>query len=131
LMGNSIIPYRPEVDGLAMPFLVQYFWSDITQTSCEGRELLPSSIKVLGAGRSCDAHVRGVSGEQVNETYMPKSTITISDDGSFVRKRMFSGLSTGRLSDPKTSQRGMKKGENHVLEIPMDDVVVVQVRHAG
>jgi hypothetical protein len=106
-MGNSIIPYRPEVDGLAVPFLVKYFWSDITQTSCEGCELLPDGIKVLGAGRSCDAHVRGVSSEQVNATYMPKSAITISDDGSFVRKRMFSGLSTG---DPKISQRGMKKG---------------------
>jgi hypothetical protein len=82
----------------------------MTQTSCEGCELLPSGIKVLGAGRSCDTHVRGVSGEQVNATYMPKSAITISDDGSFVRKRMFSGLSTGNLSDPKISQRGMKKG---------------------
>jgi len=110
LMGNSIIPYRPEVDGLAMPFLVRYFWSDITQTSCEGRELLPSGIKVLGTGRSCDTHVRGVSGEQVNATYVPKSAITISDDGSFVWERMFSGLSTGYLSDPKISQRGMKKG---------------------
>jgi hypothetical protein len=106
----SIIPYRPEVDGLAMPFLVRYFWSDITQTSCEGRELLPSGIKVLGTGRSCDTHVRGVSGEQVNATYVPKSAITISDDGSFVWERMFSGLSTGYLSDPKISQRGMKKG---------------------
>jgi hypothetical protein len=92
-----------------MPFLVQYFWSDISQTSCEGCELLPSGIKVLGAGRSCDTRVRGVSGEQVNATYMPKSAITIADDGSFVRKKMFSGLSTGHLSDPKISQRGMKK----------------------
>jgi hypothetical protein len=44
---------------------------------------------------------------------------------------MFSRLSTSHLSDPKISQRGMKKGEgeSHVLEIPMDDVVVVQVLH--
>jgi hypothetical protein len=28
-------------------------------------------------------------------------------------------------------QMGMKKGESHIPEIPMDDVVVVQVLHAG
>jgi len=86
--------YRPEVDGLAMPFLVHYLWSETSQTSSEGCKLLPSGIEVLGADRSCDTHVRGVSGDQVNATYMPKSAITISDDGSFVRNRMFSGLRT-------------------------------------
>src|SRR6266851_6369204 len=75
---------------------------------------------VLGTGRSCDTHMRGVSSEQVNATYMPKSVTTISDDRSFGQKRMCSGLSPGHLSGPKISQRD-------VLEIPMD---VVQV-HAG
>jgi hypothetical protein len=69
----------------------------------------PSGIEVLGADRSCDTHVRGVSGDQVNATYMPKSAITISDDGSFVRNRTFSGLSTGHSSNPKTPQKEMKK----------------------
>jgi hypothetical protein len=63
--------------------------------------------------------------------YMPKSAITISEDGSFVWKRMFSGLSPGHLSGSKISQRGVKKRESHVLEIPMDDVMVVQVLRAG
>ncbi len=72
--------------------------------------LLSSGFKVLGAGRLWDMHVRGMSRKQVNATYMPKSAITISDDGSFVWKRMFSGLSPGHLSGPKISQRGMKKG---------------------
>ena len=72
---------------------------------------------VLGAGRSCDTHVRGISSEQVNATYMPKSVTTISGDRSFGQKRMCSGLSPGHLSGPKISQRD-------VLEIPMDFVQV-------
>jgi hypothetical protein len=99
-----------------MPFLVHYLWSETSQTSSEGCKLLPSGIEVLGADRSCDTHVRGVSGDQVNATYMPKSAITISDDGSFVRNRMFSGLSTGHSSDPKIPQREMKnEGEPSYL----------------
>ena len=83
----------------------EHLWSDISQTACEGRELLPGGFEVLGTGRSRDTHVRGVSSEPVNATYMPKSATTISDPG--------------HLSGPKVSQRD-------VLEIPMDDGVVVR-----
>ena len=44
--------------------------------------------------------MRRVSGEKTQVTHMPKSVITISDDGSLVRKRMFSGLFTSHALDP-------------------------------
>jgi len=43
--------------------------------------------------------MRRASGEQTQATRMPKSAITISDDGSLVRKRMFSGLFTSHALD--------------------------------
>jgi hypothetical protein len=50
-------------------------------------------------------HVRHVSGEKFQATYMPKSAITISDDGSLVRKRMFSGLFTSHELDPEITPK--------------------------
>jgi len=45
--------------------------------------------------------IRRVSGKKTQVTHMPKSVITISDDGSLVRKRMFSGLFTSHALDQK------------------------------
>ena len=109
-MEEVTVPYRLEVDGLAVPFWLSSSGGTYPKLACEGRELLPSRFEVLGTGRLWDTHVRGVSCEQVNATYMPKSAIIISDNGSFVWKRTFSSLSPGHLSGPKISQRGMKKG---------------------
>jgi len=39
---------------------------------------------------------------------MPKSTITISEDGSLVLKRIFSGLFTSHVLDPKISPKSCK-----------------------
>jgi hypothetical protein len=47
------------------------------------------------------ARMRHVSGKNIQATHMPKSAITISDDGSLVRKRMFSGLFTSHALNPK------------------------------
>jgi hypothetical protein len=55
---------------------------------------------------------------------MPKSAITISDDGSLVRKRMFSGLFTSHGLDPKIG-KVKDKGRGDILEVPVDDAVVV------
>jgi hypothetical protein len=56
---------------------------------------------------------------------MPKSAMTMSDDGSLVRKRMFSGLSN-------LTRHTQIAGEwrRDVLEIPVSDVVIVQILHA-
>jgi hypothetical protein len=43
--------------------------------------------------------VRPFSREHVNETYMPMSAMMISDDGSLVRKRMFSARSSPYIQD--------------------------------
>ena len=61
---------------------------------------------------------------------MPKLAITISDNGSLVRKRMFSGLFTRHALDPKISVkigkgRGMIRGRGNILEILVDGAVVV------
>ena len=61
---------------------------------------------------------------------MPKSVITISDNGSLVRKRMFSGLFTRYVLDPKISAkigkgRGMIRERGNILEILVDGAVVV------
>jgi len=58
----------------------------------------------------CNTYERHISGKQVNIAYMPKSAMTISDNGSFVQKRMFSSLSTGHLSDPNISEGDEKRG---------------------
>jgi hypothetical protein len=56
---------------------------------------------------------------------MPKSAMTMSDDESLVRKRMFSGLSSTTRYIQIAGER-----KRDILEIPVDDVVVVQVLHA-
>jgi len=73
-------------------------------------------------------------GEKSQATHMPKLAITISDDGSLVRKRIFSGLITCHTLDPKISWnigKGNDKGMGNILEIPVDDAMVMQVLHAG
>ena len=67
-----------------MPPLIQYFWGEITQPSCDG-EQFHREIEVLGNARSSNTHARHVSGEKVQGTYTPKWAIAISDDGSLVR----------------------------------------------
>ena len=59
---------------------------------------------------------------------MPKPAITISEDGSLVRKRMFSDLFTSHALDRRISPNDKERGD--ILEIPVDDAVVVQVLHA-
>ena len=49
--------------------------------------------------------MRRVSSEKTQATHVPKSAITISDDGSLVRKRMFSGLFTSHALDPNISPK--------------------------
>ena len=49
----------------------------------------------------CMTHIRRISSKKTQVTHMPKSTITISDDRSLVWKRMFSGLFTSHMLDPK------------------------------
>ena len=55
-----------------------------------------------------------VSGKKTQATHMPKSAITISDDGSLVRERMSSGLFTSHALDPNISPnigKGNDKGK--------------------
>jgi hypothetical protein len=59
---------------------------------------------------------------------MPKSAMTISEEWSLVRNKMFSGLSVMMCHDKK---EGVNKLGNNVLEIPVDNVVVMQVLHTG
>jgi hypothetical protein len=47
-LGRSKIPNRPEINGLAVPLIVEYLWSNITETPCEGRKRLPRSFEVFG-----------------------------------------------------------------------------------
>ena len=108
-----------------MPLLVEHLRSYISQTACDRRELLFRGLKVLGAARSNDLRVRHFSREHVKATHMPKSAMTMSDDGSLVRKRMFSGLS---IVTRYTQIAG--EWRRDVLEIPVNDVVIVQVLHA-
>ena len=61
----------------------------------------------LGPARSNDMHTRHVSGEKVQGTYMPKSAITISDNGPLIRKRMFPGLFTSHVAGPEISPGGL------------------------
>jgi hypothetical protein len=53
---------------------------------------------------------------------MRKSAMTMSDDGSFMRKKMFSGLSSATCYTQIAGE-----WSRDVLEIPMSDVVIVQV----
>ena len=62
----------------------------------------------------------GASGNKQTRAYMPKSAITISECSSFVRYRMFSGLTL--LSDEST-----REPRDYSLEIAMHDVVVVKI----
>jgi len=58
--------------------------------------------------------MRCVSGKKTQATHMPKSAITISGDGSLVRERMFSGLSTSHALNPNISpniRKGNDKGK--------------------
>jgi len=55
-----------------------------------------------------------VSGKKTQATHMPKLAITISDDGSLVRERMFSGLFTKpRVRSKYLAEdgKGSEKGE--------------------
>ena len=63
---------------------------------------------MLGTARSNDTHTIHVPGEKVQKTYMSMSAIKISDDESLVCKRMFSGLFTSHVSDPKTSPKARR-----------------------
>jgi len=54
--------------------------------------------------------------------------MTISDDGSLERNRMFSGLS--KFIDQTEISQGRGERTSDILEIPMDDVVFVQILHA-
>ena len=74
--------------------------------------------------------MRRVSGKKTQATHMPKSAITISDDGSLVRKRMLSGLFT--FHKPQVRSKDLAEDRRgNILEIPVDDAMVVQVLHAG
>ena len=76
--------------------------------------------------------MRRVSGKKTQATHMPKSVITIYDDGSLVRERKFSGLFTSHALDPNILPkmgRGMKRERGNILEILVDDAVVKQVLH--
>jgi len=78
--------------------------------------------------------MRRVSGKKTQATHMPKLAITISDDGSLVRERMFSGLFTSHALDPNILPkmgRGMIRERGNILEILVDDAMVMQVLHAG
>src|SRR5712692_8538472 len=72
--------------------MVEYLWSNITETPSEGCQRRPRGLEVFGTVYmgSWD-----LSREWANQgrTYMPKSAITISDEWSLVRNKMFSGLS--------------------------------------
>src|SRR5487761_276561 len=92
-----------------MPFLVQHLWRYITQTACDGRELLLRRIEVFSAATWHDMRVRQFSRDHVRGTHMPKSAMTMSDDASLVRKRMFSGLSKCHTLHPKVSQENAIK----------------------
>ena len=48
---------------------------------------------MLGTATPDGMYFSRFSIEHVKETYMPKSAMTMSDDESMVRKRVFSGLS--------------------------------------
>ena len=92
------MPYWRKIDGLAVPPLIEYFWSDMTQIFCDGGERFPRGMEVLGTARLNDTHMRHfISDEKAKATHIPKLAITISDDGFCV----FSGLSTKPRVRPK------------------------------
>jgi hypothetical protein len=40
-MRREQLPNRPKINRFAVPLIVEYLWSNITETPCKGRELLP------------------------------------------------------------------------------------------
>ena len=56
---------------------------------------------------------------------MPKLAMTMSHDGSFVRKRIFSGLLSAACYTQIPGE-----WRKDVLEIPLSDLVILQVLHA-
>jgi hypothetical protein len=58
---------------------------------------------------------------------MPMSAMTISDDGSLVRKRMFSGLSRRHTLHPRLAGTRQRR----VLETAVGEVMAMQVLHTG
>jgi len=86
---------------LAVPFLVQFLRSDVSQTSCDGRECFPKPIEVLGTARPNEAHTRYISNEKAKVRHMPRLVKTISDDGSLGRETMLSSLFTSHVVGPK------------------------------
>ena len=74
--------------------MVEYLWSNISKTPSEGRKRLPRRFKVFGTAyiRVCETCLQACQPKKVG-THMPKSAMTISDEGSLVRNNMFSGLS--------------------------------------
>jgi hypothetical protein len=80
---------------------------------------------VLGAAKSNDLHLRHFSREHMG-THMPKSAMTMSNDGSFVRKKMFSCLSSATCYTQITGE-----WRRDVHEMPVSDVMIVHVLHAG
>ena len=92
-----------------MPFLVQFLQSDVSRTSCDGREWFPKAIEVLGTARPNDAHT---SNEKVKARQMPRSAKTISDDGSLGRETMLSSLFTSHVVGPKILMKIGKVSDN-------------------
>ena len=99
-----------------MAFVVEHFRCYVAKTSSEGRELFFRGMQVLGTWRAC-VSVLITQNSRITTTYMPKSAMTISDDGSLVRYKMFSGLAL-RLNHFD----GQKK-RCSVLEISVHDIV--------
>jgi len=95
-----------------VPFLVQFLRSDVSRTSCDGREWLPKAIEVLGTARPNDAHTRYISNEKVKARHMPRSAKTISEDGSLGRETMLSSLFTSHVVGPKILTKIRKVDDN-------------------
>ena len=81
--------------------LAQFLRSDVSRTSCDGREWFPKAIEVLDTARPNDMHTRYISNEEAKARHMPRSAKTISDNGSLGRETMLSSLFTGHVVGPK------------------------------
>ena len=72
-----------------MALVIKHLWRHVAEASSKGHELLFRGMQVLGTARcACKIPFRRTS----STTHMPKSAMTMSDDGSLVRYKMFSGL---------------------------------------
>ena len=73
-----------------MPLFAEDLRGDVTETSGHRMQLLLGGVEMLSTESSGD--MSGVPNTEEPETNIPKSAITMSDSGSFVRYNMFSGL---------------------------------------